>query len=674
MSENHEQPNLEQQPDRKYPYFFTTLDIENVSLNPDNSAIKIFETPDEIKQLACDILVCGGGTGGVAATLSALSLASKYSQKPLNIILTEETSWLGGQITSQGVSALDENKYIESTGGCLSYLQMRKIIRQTYRDSGFLKEEFLEDPLLHPGTSWVTRLSFEPELGLKVLEDLLATSKANHKLTVLTRHKALAAHRDTTTSSIISILMGNLDAEEVVEILPTIVIDATETGDILALANIPYYIGSDSQDLTQEPHAPRIGNRDNVQDYTYPFVLDINEGENNLITPPASFEELAKNGQFSLFGYKIFETKQDTTNPEKPRELLPFWTYRRLIDKNLFLDGAYPSDLTMINWDANDLRGFNFIDKEPEIQEKFLRKAKELSLGFVYWLQTMAPHDTDKGTGYPQFRLLTNILGSTDGLSKYPYIRESRRLKALTLIKEQDIVAATNPGARAKYLSDSIGIGLYPVDIHGYQEITGAAQESKPFQVPYSALVTADCPNYLAGAKNIGVSHITNGAYRLHPIEWAIGTAAGAAAMLSVIEKRNPLDLIQTEQLYKLQSLLALEGSPLFWFDDVTVLPQDPDFAAIQFACQLQLIAVAQDSLSFQPDAQVSTDDLEFLKAQLNDLALGKTLNLGDITGETGNNGHSAPVSQSTRRELARKIFKALNPLKELQQALSNRP
>ena len=36
--------------------------------------------------------------------------------------------------------------------------------------------------------------------------------------------------------------------------------------------------------------------------------------------------------------------------------------------------------------------------------------------------------------------------------------------------------------------------------------------------------------NLLAGAKNLGVTHLTNGCYRLHPVEWNIGEAAGALA------------------------------------------------------------------------------------------------------------------------------------------------
>src|SRR3979490_2587085 len=97
---------------------------------------------------------------------------------------------------------------------------------------------------------------------------------------------------------------------------------------------------------------------------------------------------------------------------------------------------------------------------------------KNLSLGFFYWLQTEALRD-DGGKGYPELFLRTDVLGTSDGLAKYPYIRESRRIKAEHIIVEQDIAAATNPGARSRLSADSVGIGLYPIDIHGEQDVPG---------------------------------------------------------------------------------------------------------------------------------------------------------------------------------------------------------
>ena len=46
--------------------------------------------------MGCDVAIIGGGLGGCAAALSATALGMK-------VILTEETDWLGGQLTAQAV-------------------------------------------------------------------------------------------------------------------------------------------------------------------------------------------------------------------------------------------------------------------------------------------------------------------------------------------------------------------------------------------------------------------------------------------------------------------------------------------------------------------------------------------------------------------------------------------
>ena len=58
------------------------------------------------KEIATDILIVGGGLGGVSAALAATRLGRK-------VVLVEELDWLGGQLTSQGVP-LDEHPWAES--------------------------------------------------------------------------------------------------------------------------------------------------------------------------------------------------------------------------------------------------------------------------------------------------------------------------------------------------------------------------------------------------------------------------------------------------------------------------------------------------------------------------------------------------------------------------------
>jgi hypothetical protein len=590
---------------------YRVLDVEAVQAE-NSQAIRQFKVDAEtLRQENYDIAIIGGGMGGVAAALTILKLDANAK-----VLLLEETSWLGGQMTSQGVSALDENKYIESTGGCASYLELRRKIREHYQTLPELCPQAKEDPLLHPGLSWVTRLSFEPKVAIDIIDELFEPFLSSGNLTVKKRNLVLDAHtsrekQDSDASDICtidSIIIGDLETAAVSLVKAKIFIDASELGDLFPLVGAPYRLGSDSKRETGEAHAPEVGDADNVQDFTYPFVLTRHPFQDHTIAKPNDYDRFLAEGKFSLFGFKIDE-EYDGVDPRPPEQgggkakhFLPFWTYRRLLAAQLF-SGKLESDVSMINWDANDLRGYNIIDKEPEVKEDYLALAKRLSLGFLYWLQTEAPRDDSEKKGYPEFKLDLNVLGTRDGLSKYPYIREARRLKARTLIVEEDIAATANSDCRARSFADTVGIGLYPIDIHGRPEVPGAGQEARPFQIPYGSLVCASHSNLIAAAKNTGVSHITNGAYRLHPIEWATGVAAGAAAVLTLKEQPNgpSINMIGTDnyqsQLLKLQQTLIELGSPLFWLDDIG--PGHPRFVEAQTAILRGEVTLSSASLSF---------------------------------------------------------------------------
>lgn len=375
------------------------------------------------------------------------------------------------------------------------------------------------------------------------------------------------------------------------------------------MTGMKYRTGAESKDETGEAHAPEKARPENVQDFTYPFVIEHRPGTKNVIAKPPHYDEFNASGKFSLEGYPMFACKFKGEGDEMRIEKLPFWEYRRLISSKLFESDDYPFDVAMINWNSNDLRMQNIIDVDAITQAERLALGKALSLGFLYWLQTEAPRD-DGGFGYPEFYLRTDVLGTEDGLSKYPYIRESRRIVGQHTIVEEEIVVATNPGARAHLFSDSVGIGRYPVDIHGEQDVPGAAQHTKPFQIPLGALIPQDATNLLPACKNISTTHVTNGSYRLHPIEWSIGEAQGAVAVLCLNNSLAPANLAYSKQLgVQLQQYLIDQGVPLFWFNDVPT--NHPDFAAIQRLAMFGAKGIDNEVLAFQPDTPQSREALQ---------------------------------------------------------------
>jgi hypothetical protein len=632
-------------PRMNHSHAYEVVDVQSVRPHNAESAVRsgTFSKPDYV--VDCHLLIVGGGTGGVAAALRAVAPQDNQARK-IKVCMVEETDWIGGQMTAQGVSALDENYLVEGSGACRSYQYFRQAIRNHYKTKYQVSEEAAANPLFDPGSCWVSRLAFEPKVAVEKLQEMLQPAIDDGSLAVYTRHKMIYARlksgeivcakgdkpRRSSSHEILGVGMLDLSSGRIIEFRPQFCLDATELGDLLPLAGLDYTIGSDSQRITGEAHAPEVADPENVQDFTYPFVVEFCPQESHIIEKPPRFDEYNAKGKFSFQGYKMFESVS-LSGPQGAEAagknwFLPFWEYRRLLAQKNFCDPAISRDIAMINWDSNDVRGENIVDKQATNEARRLQLGQLISLGFLYWLQTEAPRD-DGGKGYPELKLRADILDTVDGVAKFPYIRESRRVYARKTIVESDITAATNPGARAKPFPDSIGIGLYPVDIHGMQEVPGAGQETKPFQIPLSALIPAQQTNVFPACKNIGTTHITNGAYRLHPIEWAIGEAQGALCSLLVNKTLSVHNLFDVTSLLSLQRVLVEHGAPLYWYDDVPTT--HPHFASIQFLAVSGIMKGNQVDLNFRPD--------DILTKQEAASALTKVL---PGAGEVGDNAASA--------------------------------
>src|SRR5438445_6621047 len=504
-------------------------------------------------EIACDVLVVGGGLGGVAAALRAARLGGR-------VCLLEETGWLGGQISAQGVSHLDEHEHIEGFGGTAAYYELRNAIRAHYRSQYVLSDEARRAPRLNPGNAWVSRLSFEPSAGAAVLDAMLAGFRDSGNLQTFLHARAVEAA--VLDNRIAWVLARHTESGAPVRFRPAYVLDATDLGDVFVLTATAYAAGAEPRDETAEPSAAERADPARVQDFTFPVAVEFRPGEVHTIARPPEYEENRAGQPYSLGAtpwipgaapYRMFE--------QAPGTYGPFFTYRRVLDARNFDDPRVPNDVAIINWPSNDFRGGPLIDRSPDEQALLRERARRLSLGFLYWLQTEAPRD-DGGHGYPELRPRPDIMGSADGLSQAPYIREGRRLRAKQTIREQDIAAASHPGARAVRFPDTAGIGFYPIDLHDCRPGT-VSVPTRPFQIPLGALVPVEAVNLLLGAKNIGTTHITNGAYRLHPVEWAVGEAAAALAVFCLRVGEPPQEVhARADLTRRLQLMLLDQGVP----------------------------------------------------------------------------------------------------------------
>jgi hypothetical protein len=559
--------------------------------------LRVIDDPDEppAGTLSADLVVVGGGLGGVAAALAAC-------RRGRRVILTEETDWLGGQLTAQGVSAPDEHRYIEQFGGTRSYDELRRRIRDHYRGAFGRSEQGKAETAFNPGGGWVSRVCCEPVAALAALAAMLAPYVESGRLSILHRHKAVAA--EVEDDLVRAVTLRDLEGDARWRVAAPFFLDATELGDLLPLTGTEYVSGAESQAQTGEPHArPEAPAPDCVQSFTYPFAVEYRPGENHLGARPPGYEE-NRDRQPYTFAHVYYDGRGTLTYRMFERgegDVAPFWTYRRLIAADNFADPRLPHDVALINWPGNDFRHGNLIDRAPEAAIEILGQAKLLSLGFYHWLQAEAPRD-DGGLGYPELLLRTDVMGTVDGLAKYPYIRESRRIQARRFIREQEIAAVYQPGARAAFMVDSVGIGWYMIDIHpGEYEEKIAPEATRPFQIPLGALIPVRMENLLPAAKNLATTHITNGAYRLHPVEWNVGEAAGSLAAFCLERGVRPRAVALTPDLLRaFQAGLVADGIPLDWHVDVPLA--HPAFAATQLLSTWALWPADPDRLEFRPD------------------------------------------------------------------------
>ncbi len=531
------------------------------------------------KEMSADIVIAGGGMGGFAAAMAAL-------RKGSSVLLTEETDWIGGQLTQQGLSCPDEHQWIETHGATQLYRDYRTAVREYYRQNYPLTDAARQRKNLNPGDGGVSRLCHEPRVALAVLYSMIAPYISSGKLKVLLEHKIVDA--EVTGNKVVALKAKNIrqDRNEVWLTAPYFV-DATELGDLLPLTGTEYVTGAESRNETRELHAPEKADPNNNQAFTYCFAMDYIPGANHIINKPTQYGFWRSHvpnltppwsGKLLDLSYSSPATLQPKALGFQPEGLptgnsLNLFNYRRIIHKDNFKPGFYKGGITIVNWPQNDYMRGNLIDVSKKEFEKNIGNAKQLSLSLLYWLQTEVPRP-DGGAGWPGLRLRADIMGTEDGLAKYPYIRESRRIKAVFTVLEEHVGSANRAlitgkesGNRAAEFYDSVGTGYYHIDLH--PSCTGVNYidfGSLPYQIPLGALLPVRMQNLLPANKNIGTTHITNGCYRLHPTEWSIGEAVGSLINYAINKNVLPREIRENrDMLEDFQKMIRAQGIETQW-------------------------------------------------------------------------------------------------------------
>ena len=242
-------------------------------------------------------------------------------------------------------------------GGTRAYYRFRDGVRAYYREHYPGCAAGGPGPL-NPGSGWVSRLCFEPRVGLQVLEEMLAPHVDAGRLRILLNHTPLSA--DVRGGRIIGVTLGGPE-ESRVELRAAVYLDASELGDLLALSGAPYVTGAEAVEDTGEPHASTERGAAAARAELY-LLLSGGITARVRTTPSASRTVTITTARRSPSawccaraggGYKRFRMFEGET---------PFWTYRRVFDAAQLVPGAFarcerapPRDIALINWDAQRL-------------------------------------------------------------------------------------------------------------------------------------------------------------------------------------------------------------------------------------------------------------------------------------------------------------------------------
>jgi hypothetical protein len=530
-----------------------------------------------------DVVIAGASFGGCAAALAA-------ADPKVKVVLLESSDWVGGQATSQGVTRWDETAadLTESTGSPSSYRNLRHLIRAQY--NGKRSAAGQQQQHFNPGFAMVGPpfgpkghpFASDPQVTRAVLTDLLNNAGVEVKF------GATVTAVDAHDGAVHGLTVGN-DTY-----VGGVYLDATDLGDLLPLCGVKWVIGAESRADTGEAQAEGVAHPEWIQPITVPIAVEWRPpGEDHRIPKPDGYDDLRRRQGFKVKGEGDINVMY---NPSVENDTM--FNYRQFIDPRNFNDGR--AGRTTLNVGSNDYFG-RAIPTNPHSADEDAQVAEEaraLSIAYLYYLQNDVPRDDGRGNGYPNLKVDTEAFGTEDGTAPVAYIRESRRLANAQVRVVQEHIDAATRTLRAQNFPDSCGIGWYPADVHQgwYAPDNNKANAvtpnigtmwhgigTVPFQVPLGSLLPRELNNFVAACKNICATHLTSGAYRVHPVEWAIGEAAGELAAYCTTQKVPPGEVwSDAGRVAAYQSRLLARGAPIFWWDDVKFEDDARAFAAIQ--------------------------------------------------------------------------------------------
>ena len=536
------------------------------------SASPVFaqKVPPSIK---ADLLIVGGTESGCAAAVQAARMGIP------KIVLVNDIEWLGGQFSAEALGAIDENTSLSGTRHKQPFPRSGLFLEVLNRIESQNKQKYGREC---PGNTRVIT-TVRPKDAAEAFQKLVQPYVASGQITIIPNAIPTKARLDEAHTKLIGVEFQSVDheaeqrellapdeSETSEEISPPIVveasltIDATDWGDVIKLAGAAYEFGPDLKSKYGEPLAPELR-----EDYP---VTDMNPITYNMvIVETDEYKPIPIPQGYDVRNYQGHSYPKDPLWLYASRRLIDHYHYEEVTHPDVLLlcfpPFDYPLDVlpgSVVDRLEKDEAGSsrkNIVQMTRRQRQIIFEDAKQHSLGFLYYLQTDV-HDSmkDKTHSYRRFQL-TDEFGTPDSMPFKPYVRESLRLRAMYMMRQQDSTGYLNrPDNYAQVMyHDGIACWQFEYDFHPTKRIfldennpagpwKSGFRKGRTWGPPYSgrslfparSLIPFSMDGLLGAQKNLGFSSIVSAAVRLHDQSMAVGQSCGAVAAVSLRHKLPP--------------------------------------------------------------------------------------------------------------------------------------
>ena len=484
-----------------------------------------------------DVVVIGASPAGIAAAVAA-------RREGRSVVLVEELSRVGGMYTAGGMGLADcffmDRRMIDGL-----FEEIHGRIDAHYRRQGIAyrpanhRDRFPKDQ---------GRWYHEPKVAEKIFQELLAEAGVE----VITGQPVVAVRKPGSRIEAVELADGRLLAGRGF-------IDATYTGDLMALAKVKHVVGREGRAAYGESLAgkqvihgqrkvwkvdprdaagrllPTVNTDDpgpteegdhKIQNYNFRLTLTDDPANRVTIPPPRRYDP----ARYELLRRYLL------AHPDDARIKEPYPLPNRKFDWNDAQSVAFSHAIPGGSWDypAADLPTRRRIEDDH----------REFTLGMLHFIRTDPSVPKRIRDSFARFGLPKDEHVDTGHFPPMIYIREARRMVGEHVLTQHDI-------DREPRKPDSIGLGLAPITVHNVQRVAlddgyyheGSAHtpyepHGAAYQIPYRALLPtrAECDNLLVPVC-LSASHVALGSIRVEPTWIMLGQSAGVAAALAAAER-----------------------------------------------------------------------------------------------------------------------------------------